>query len=86
MNTKEWLFQKGYGDVLKKISAVENGWKRKGTGTRRDWADVLGGHKDGSPRIIEGVKFPVLSAARKRKGWSVTKGCVCKNTAKKCPP
>jgi hypothetical protein len=71
-NIKEWLAQNNYEDVLKKIHAVELGWKRKGTGTRRDWWEVLAGNLNGSPKIIEGKKFPVLRAARIRKGWPVT--------------
>ena len=80
MNTiKEWLAQNNYGDILKKIHAVEQGWKRKRTGTRRDWWEVLAGNQDGSPKTIEGKKFPVLCAARKRKGWPVAEECLCRN-------
>jgi hypothetical protein len=83
---KEWLAQNNYEDVLKTIHAVELGWKRKGTGTRRDWWDVLAGNQDGSPKIIEGKKFPVLCAARKRKGWLATDGCLCRNPNEEAPP
>ncbi len=62
---KEWLAQNGYEDILKRINAVERGWGQKGTGTRRNWWDVLAGNEDGTPKIIEGKKFPVLCAARK---------------------
>jgi len=85
MNTKEWLAQNNYPEVLKKIHRVENGWEKKGTGTHRNWADVLAGHEDGKPREVEGVKFPVLRAARERKGWAITEGCVCHNPNEKMP-
>ncbi|MBU6408871.1 MAG: hypothetical protein KGR98_00660 [Verrucomicrobia bacterium] len=83
--SKEWLAQNNYEDVLKKIHAVEQGWKRKGTGTRRDWWEVLAGNQNGSPKKIEGKKFPVLSAARKRKGWPVTNDCLCLNPNEEAP-
>jgi len=82
---KEWLAQNNYEDVLRKIHAVELGWKRKGTGTRRDWWEVLAGNESGSPKVIEGKKFPVLRAARIRKGWPVTADCLCRNTNEEVP-
>ena len=76
---KEWLAQNGYGDILKRINAVERGWDQKRTGTRRNWWDVLAGNKDGSPKTIEGKKFPVLCSARKRKDWPMTQDCISHN-------
>lgn len=85
MNIKEWLAQNNYEDVLKKICAVEKSWRMKGSGTHRNWADVLAGHKDGSPRTLEGIRFPVLLAARKRKGWTAINGCICRNPEETMP-
>lgn len=85
MSIKEWLANNGYNDVVRKIGAVELNWERRGTKTRRNWGDVLAGHKDGTPKTIAGVKFPVLAAARKRKGWPATKSSVCRNHAEKMP-
>jgi hypothetical protein len=82
---KQWLDQNNYGDVLKKITAVEKGWEQKGTKTRRDWGDVLAGNKNGTPKEIEGVRFPILCAAQKRKGWPTTKNCLCKNPDEEMP-
>jgi len=39
----------------------------------------LAGNKNGQSKIIEKVKFPVLCAAQKRKGWPTTENCVCRN-------
>jgi|SRR5882724_1172551 len=87
MNTiKQWLAENDYNDVLKKINAVEKGWQNKGTKTRRDWGDVLAGNKNGQSKIIEKVKFPVLCAAQKRKGWPTTENCVCRNPNEQMPP
>ena len=85
MNIKEWLLQNNYDDVLKKINTVEKRWGKKATKTRRNWGDVLAGHKDGSSKTIEGVEFPVLCAARKRKSWPVTDTCLCRNSNEKMP-
>jgi hypothetical protein len=82
---KERLAQKNYADVLKQIQAVERGSKRKGTGTRRDWWEVLAGNQNGSSKTIEGRSFPVLSAARRRKGWPVTKECLCRDANEEAP-
>jgi hypothetical protein len=83
--TKIWLEQHGYTDVLNKIEKLERGWIKKGTKTRRSWPEVLAGNKDGSPKIIEGVKFPVLCAARTRKNWAQTKTCISKNPLETMP-
>ncbi len=85
MTIKEWLHKNKYEDVLKKISVVETGWANRGTKTRRNWGDVLAGHIDGKPKTIEGVKFPVLSAARRRKGWTITKNCLSRNNEAEMP-
>ena len=85
MSIKEWLLQNDYQDVLKKIETVEAGWNNRRTKTRRNWGDVLAGHKDGTSKVIQGVEFPVLCAARKRKGWPVTEKCICRTPNEKMP-
>jgi hypothetical protein len=62
-----------------------NGWRAKGTKTRRNWWDVLAGCKDGNPRIIGGISFPVLSAAQIRNGMPVTVDAICRNENEKIP-
>lgn len=83
---KQWLEQNGYADILKKIERVERGWKAKGTRTRRDWWEVLAGHEDGTPKSVEGVKFPVLCAARKRMGLPAIDGCLSRDPNEEAPP
>lgn len=68
-NIKEWLLENQYEDVIRKIRRVEERWRKQRKRTRRNWWDVLAGHKDGSPCVIEGVRFPILRAARARKDW-----------------
>src|SRR5689334_12590330 len=45
------------------------GWRKRGVTTRRNWWDVLAGDREGNPCKVGGVVFPVLAAARRRKGW-----------------
>ncbi len=71
-NIKDWLLENGYGGILTKIRQVEDRWKQQGKKTRRNWWDVLAGRKSGEAIIIEGVRFPVLGAARLRKGLDIT--------------
>jgi hypothetical protein len=80
-----WLIQNHYDDIAAKIDRVESRWRRQGKRTRRNWWDVLAGHKDGSPKRIEGVTFPVLRTARLRKGWPVADGGVCRNSQESFP-
>jgi hypothetical protein len=82
---REWLLEYGYGDVAGLIEQVMNGWKLKGTKTRRNWWDVLAGNKNGTPKSIEGISFPVLRAAQVRKGIPVTDNALCRNKTEIIP-
>jgi DNA adenine methylase len=53
------------------IDAVEQKWKRQGKRTHRNWWSVLAGKKDGSPRHVSGILFPVLRVAQVRQGGKV---------------
>jgi hypothetical protein len=64
-----WLRAHGHADVAKQIDAIMEGWRERRVKTRRNWWDVLAGDREGNPRKVEGVLFPVLAAARRRKGW-----------------
>jgi len=75
-----------YEDVADLIDKVMAGWKRKATKTRRNWWEILAGNADGSPKMVEGVKFPVLRAARIRQNREVTDDCLCRNKREKIPP
>jgi len=82
---RAWLVENGYSRIVRMIDEIMAKWKAAGKKTRRDWWDVLAGHKDGSLCIIEGKKFPVLRAARLRKGWKETQNCLCRNRLETTP-
>ena len=79
VSIRKWLNQNNYQDIAECIDSVMDGWLKKGTRTRRSWWDVLAGGKDGKPRTIEGVAFPVLRAAQLRKGVPVTTNAICRD-------
>lgn len=64
-----WLTFHGYGNVTKLIETLTRKWKADGKKTRRDWWVILAGTPSGKPRIVDGVTFPVLKAARRRQGY-----------------
>ena len=76
---REWLVQNNYNDVAELIDEITAKWAREGKRTRRNWWEVLAGDKKGNGRIIEGRKFPVLSAARIRQGLTITKSSLCRS-------
>lgn len=86
ISIRKWLVQNNYEDVAALIDTVMDGWKIKGTKTRRNWWDVLAGGKNGENRTIEGVTFPVLKAAQVRKGIPVTDNAICRNEVEEIPP
>jgi DNA adenine methylase len=65
-DVRSWLRSQGRDDVVLDIDAVIRSWVQQGKKTRRNWWDVLAGDKDGNPRRVLGVAFPVLPAARSR--------------------
>ena len=69
-----WLRANGYGDVVAKILAVLKRRDEVGVKTRRNWWDVLAGTLKGERRSDTGFEFPILAAARRRKGWPVVPG------------
>src|SRR6187397_1579454 len=75
---KKWL-EADYADCLELINRQEARWRATGRDTRRNWWDVLAGQKDGTPTIIDEVEFPVLRAARRRKGWNDVPNAICRN-------
>jgi len=85
MTARAWLLQNNYEDVVAKIDRVEVRWRSQAKKTHRNWWDVLAGSKNGSAKRIEGITFPVLRAARLRKGWPVTDGYVCRNLREEFP-
>lgn len=68
-DARVWLRANGHADVADQIDAIMADWHRRKVKTRRNWWDVLAGDLDGNPKAVQGVTFPVLAAARRRKGW-----------------
>ena len=68
-DVRAWLARHGYMDVLANINSLIDRWKSEGNSQRRNWWGVLAGTRAGACRVIGGVTFPVLRAARRRKGW-----------------
>ncbi len=85
-NAREWLLANKYEDIACLIDKVMEGWKRKGTRTRRNWWEVLAGNADGGGKAIEGVTFPVLRAAQIRMGMKVTEVSLCRHENEQPPP
>ncbi|MGA2866271.1 MAG: hypothetical protein ABSF95_17495 [Verrucomicrobiota bacterium] len=84
--TRRWLLENHYEDVASLIDEVAGKWENEGVRTRRNWWDVLAGDREGGPATVKGVKFPVLRAARIRKGWKVTANCLCRSRNEQIPP
>ncbi len=85
-NTREWLRENGYEDVLTRIQELEARWKAEGKKTRRNWWEVLAGSKTGQPRTIGGHEFPVLRSARVREGLPITPNAIQRDPNEKAPP
>ena len=85
-SVREWLAGNGYEDVARMIDEIMAEWKREGKETRRNWWDILAGDADGNPRSVKGRTFPVLRAARRRKGLVAPSTCLCRNKAERIPP
>lgn len=67
-DAREWLRANGYPELADQIDAIMARWRERGLRTRRNWWEALAGKRDGRPRVIEGVTFPVLAAVRARQG------------------
>lgn len=62
-----WLSKHGYADYLDLVDSLIVRWREAGLKTRRNWWDIFAGDSNGNPRSVNGVEFPVLRAARRRK-------------------
>lgn len=85
MNIRKWLRENSYGDVADLIDKTIADIDAAGLKTRRNWWDTLAGTKSGDPWTVHGVAFPVLRAARLRKGWRALDG-LCRNNNEVFPP
>lgn len=85
MEARKWLRANGYDDVADMIDEVMSEWKAAGKKTRRNWWDILAGHKNGQPSVRAGRTFPILRAAQIRKGRPVTENAICRNLEEEIP-
>ena len=69
-DARVWLRANGHRAIAEKIDRIMESWRKRGAKTRRNWWDVLAGTRKGVAKTVEGVTFPVLGAARRRKGWA----------------
>lgn len=79
MTAREWLLNNGYSDVVDLIDEVIAQCKAKGVRTRRNWWETLAGGRDGRPRMVYGIAFPVLVVAQKHQGRPVTPNAIQRN-------
>ncbi len=85
MNTREWLLENGYPDIVELIDKVMLQWKEKGANTRRNWWETLAGRKNGRPTTINGIEFPVLVIAQIYQGVPVTPNAIQRSPYEKLP-
>lgn len=62
-----WLGKNRYPDYLEIVDSLIAKWRSQGLKTRRNWWDIFAGDSEGNPRSVDGMEFPVLRAARRRK-------------------
>lgn len=80
-----WLLENNYNDVAELIVNLMNEWKKVGNKQRRNWWEILSGDKNGNPRNINNIPFPVLKAAQKRMNKDVTDNAICRNKREELP-
>ena len=85
-DARVWLRANNYDDIANQIDSVMVAWRTAGKLTRRNWWEILAGHKDGTPRIAAGITFPVLRAARIRQGLPEIPGAICRDPNELAPP
>jgi hypothetical protein len=87
LTAREWLRANGYDDIADMIDEIMAEWRETGNHQRRNWWAVLAGGKDGEPAVVAGRSFPVLAAAQRRQGVTLTKSAVRrKRRETKAPP
>lgn len=79
-DVKAWLKENGHGKVLALIEKAEKSIAKAKSGTQRSWWWVLAGTPSGGSRVVNGVVFPVLAAARVRAGMKPAKTAIGKAT------
>lgn len=56
-SARQWLIDNRYGDIAAMIEEIIAEWDHQGNGTRRSWWEVLAGHKNGGPCVVQGRVF-----------------------------
>jgi len=84
--TRPWLRENGYDDVADMIDKVMHEWLKEGKRTRRNWWEILAGDAKGRPRKVAGREFPILMAAQKRQGLTITPNAICRRQEENPPP
>src|SRR5688500_7042195 len=77
-SARAWLRANGYDDIANIIDGIMVRWLREGKATRRNWWEILAGDRQGRPRIVAGIEFPVLAAAQSRCGRAATANAMAK--------
>lgn len=65
-----WLRQHGHRRIASMIDSAIRAWKNERKKTRRNWWEILAGDKNGNPRQVRGIQFPVVEAIRQRRANS----------------
>lgn len=86
VSARQWLRTNDYDDIADMIDTVMRAWERQEKKTRRDWYQVLAGDKNGAPRSVEGMEFPVLKAAQRRMGMATTRNAIERKRGEVMPP
>lgn len=81
----QWLRSNGYEEVADMISAQMKAWADAGIKSRRNWWEILSGMKDGKPKVVNGVEYPVLAVAQERQGKPVTSTALRRNPEEAAP-
>lgn len=84
-DARVWLRDNGYVDAANMIDEIMAEWATLGKKTRRNWWDKLAGTRDGRPCTVAGRAFPVLAAARSRKGYPAVGAAVARSGAEAAP-
>jgi DNA adenine methylase len=75
-DVRTWLRANGHADIAVQIDTAVRKWAREGKRTRRNWWDILAGDRNGNPRRVLGVVFPVIASARRRQQRKQSAGIV----------
>lgn len=84
-DARVWLREFGYPDIADAIDRIMADWRARGVATRRNWWDVLAGTREGRPISVSGTTFPVLVAARERKGYGPVDNAVRRSNSEIVP-